>query len=235
MVIGVIGGAGVAATNKLCQLLEEKYTINGAYRDCHHPEMAIYQATSAPSRSLYLEGRGESFIDDYVNVANKLSNIGASFLCMSCNTAHYAIDDIARRINIPIINMIEAVAYEIKKSKKSRVGLMASDGCLIGKVYEKYLLKLCPEIEIIYPDLEFQKEVSRGICNVKNKSRFLDILHDDRPFNIFSKVYDHLTFKGSECVIAGCTDIRVDFKHDNVYDSLEILANKIYEISRYGK
>lgn len=31
--IGVIGGNGVAATNKLCQLIEEKLTKGGAYRD----------------------------------------------------------------------------------------------------------------------------------------------------------------------------------------------------------
>ena len=77
MVVGVIGAAGVAATNKLCELIEEKYTRNGAFRDCHHPEMIIYQATQAPSRSMYLEGKGPSYIDDYVNVGIKLKNAGA--------------------------------------------------------------------------------------------------------------------------------------------------------------
>ena len=40
--IGVIGGNGVAATNKLCQLIEEKLTKGGAYRDAHHPEMIVW-------------------------------------------------------------------------------------------------------------------------------------------------------------------------------------------------
>ena len=31
--IGIIGGNGVAATNKLLQLIEEKITKNGAFRD----------------------------------------------------------------------------------------------------------------------------------------------------------------------------------------------------------
>lgn len=46
--IGIIGGNGVAATNKLLQLIEEKITKNGAFRDCHHPEMIAWQATQAP-------------------------------------------------------------------------------------------------------------------------------------------------------------------------------------------
>lgn len=69
--IGVIGGNGVAATNKLLSLIEENKTINGAFRDAHHPEMIIWQATQAPSRSMYLEGRGPSWIEDYVNIAGK--------------------------------------------------------------------------------------------------------------------------------------------------------------------
>ena len=64
--LGIIGGNGVAATNRLLELIEEKYTRNGAFRDAHHPEMIVWQATQAPSRSMYLEGKGESFISDYV-------------------------------------------------------------------------------------------------------------------------------------------------------------------------
>jgi aspartate/glutamate racemase len=32
-IIGIIGGNGVAATNKLLELIENKYTENGALRD----------------------------------------------------------------------------------------------------------------------------------------------------------------------------------------------------------
>jgi aspartate racemase len=83
-IIGVIGGAGVAATNKLLELIEIKVTKGGAFRDCHHPEMIIYQATQVPSRSMFLEGRGESFVSGYVDVAKKLKNAGATKCCMCC-------------------------------------------------------------------------------------------------------------------------------------------------------
>ena len=35
MKIGVIGGTGVAATNRLCDMIERKVTAAGAYRDAH--------------------------------------------------------------------------------------------------------------------------------------------------------------------------------------------------------
>ena len=170
-IIGVIGGNGVAATNKLCEMIEKKLILNGAFRDAHHPEMIIWQATKVPSRSMYLEGRGESFIPGYIDIAQKLKKSGATKLCMCCNTAHFAIDEIKETVNIPFIDMIEATALEIKKSGKKKVGIMASDGCVKFKIYDKYMKKICPGVEVVYPGKEYQKMVTKGICNTKNKSR----------------------------------------------------------------
>ena len=75
--------------------------------------MIIYQATNSPSRSMFLEGKGENFIPGYIDIAKKLSLAGANILCMSCNTAHYAIEDIQKDIPIKIINLIEEIAKVI--------------------------------------------------------------------------------------------------------------------------
>ena len=230
--IGIIGGAGVAATNKLCELIEIKLTQDGCYRDNHHPEILIYQATKAPSRSMYLEGRGESFIDDYVTVGKRLKTAGADLLCMCCNTAHYAIDEIQSQVQLPFINMIEEVIFEVRKRDVKNVGLIASDGCLKGKVYEKYFEKHFPDANLIYPNIKYQEEVTKGICNIKNTNRFLKEQHPERPKNIFTHVYDHLMSEGADCVIIGCTDIRVDFEHHQATDSLEVLVNKIIKIKK---
>ena len=233
--IGIIGGNGVAATNKLCELIENRITRDGAFRDMHHPEMIIWQATQAPSRSMYVEGRGPSYIDEYVSIAKQLKTLGASVICMCCNTAHYAIDEIQSKSEIPFINLIEEVVKEVAKSGMQNVGLMASDGCVQVKIYEKYFERICPDINVIFPEEAFQKEITRGICNIKNSNRFLDDSHPDRPKNIFTGVYNYLIDKGADVVIAGCTDIRVDFKHENTIDSLEILTDKIYNLTKYDK
>jgi aspartate racemase len=225
--IGIIGGAGVAATNKLNELLEIRLTKKGAFRDCHHPEIIIYQATKVPSRSMYLEGRGQTFVDDYVNIAKKLKSIGAERVCMCCNTAHYAIDEIKRKSGAIFIDLVSDIVMKAKNIGKRKIGLIASDGCLKGKVYEKYFCKIFPTAELIYPDENIQKEVTKGICNIKNSSRFLPKNHPDRPFTIFSKVLEHLKEKGAEIIIVGCTDIRVDFKADMTIDSLDVLVSSI--------
>ena len=231
-IIGVIGGAGVAATNFLMNLIELSYTQQGAFRDAHHPEMIIWQATQSPSRSMFLEKRGPSFIENYVEIAQKLRDAGADTLCMCCNTAHYAIDIIAERVNATFINLIEEVVVAARQTRKKRLGLVASDGCLTSGIYQRYFSELYPEADIILPDKDMQKLVTQGICNIKSPARFLSPADENSPQYIFSQVAEGLRRNGAELIILGCTDIRVGFTCEDGLDSLEVLAASIEREAR---
>lgn len=235
--IGVIGGNGVAATNRLCALVEEKMTKAGAFRDAHHPEMIIWQATKVPSRSMYLEGRGESFIPGYVEVGRKLKVCGCTELCMCCNTAHYALDELQKQIGLPFINLLEEVAKDANRQGAKRIGMMCSDGLRKIRLYDKWFKKVNPEMRLIYPDDEMQLLVTKGICNAKNTARF-DPTNEEYPEILFSKVCDHLVSQGVDCIVSGCTDINNVFFpqiYNNIFviDSLETLADKIVQMGTY--
>lgn len=229
--IGVIGGNGVAATNRLCTLVEEKMTKAGAFRDAHHPEMIIWQATQVPSRSMFLEGRGESFIPGYVEVGKKLKACGCTVLCMCCNTAHYAINELEEQIGLPFINLLAEVANVCNSLDAKQIGMMCSDGLRRIKLYDKYFTAANPKMHLVYPNEEMQKLVTLGICNAKNIKRY-DTACEGYPEKLFSKVCDHLIAQGVDCIISGCTDINsVFFKKTYndicVLDSLEVLADSI--------
>lgn len=233
--IGVIGGNGVAATNKLGCLIEEKLTRAGAFRDAHHPEMLVWQATKAPSRSMYLEGRGPSWIEDYVSIGQKLRDCGCTELCMCCNTAHYAVEELQAHIGIPFVNLLDLVALRCKELSAAKVGMMCSDGLRKVGLYEKRFAIHAPEVSFIYPDAEMQKLVTKGICNAKDKIRFTAPEQEElHPANCFARVCRHLEDDhGVDTIVAGCTDIcnvfgapqrRVSCRY---VDSLEVLADYI--------
>ena len=237
--IGVIGAAGVAATNKLCELIEEKLTRNGAFRDAHHPEMLIWQATQVPSRSLFYEKRGESFIPGYIDIGIKMKACGVNKIAMCCNTAHMAIDEISSSVGLPFINIMQHVGAVIKNKSIHRVGIICSDSLAKSEFYNQFILDDIRKIEIIYPDTSFQIMVTKGICNAKNSKRFLDIGNHEHPYYIFSKVVSHLIEKGADCILAGCTDIRNVFTpSENLLcgieyvDCLEVLADTIIDESK---
>lgn len=231
--LGIIGGNGVAATNRLCQLIEEKLTAAGAYRDCHHPEMIVWQATQAPSRSMYLEGRGPSWIEDYVEVGRKLKECGCTELCMCCNTAHYAIDVLTNEIGLPFINLLDIVSMECNKRGARRVGVMCTDGLKKYRLYDKYFPNA--DMQLVYPDDEMQRFVTLGICNAKNSKRN-DPNSDEYPEKCFSRICDWFIEQGVDCIVGGCTDISAvfspnDWKSVSYVDSLIVLSDTIIKKS----
>ena len=228
MKIGVIGGNGVAATNRLCDMIERKVTAAGAFRDAHHPEMIVWQATSVPSRSMFLEGRGPDWRPDYIRIAKSLKALGCDIGCMCCNTAHYAIDDVARGSGLEFINLLEEVAAVAKAKELRKVVMFCSDGARKFDIYGKVFSRVCPEIELLYPSEGRQAEVTKIICAVKTKERF-----SQNPA-------DKLVALANEevaPVILGCTDLRVALPPDAALggniaiDSLECLADAI--VSRH--
>jgi aspartate racemase len=234
MKIGVIGGNGVAATNRLCDMIERKVTAAGAFRDAHHPEMIVWQATSVPSRSMFLEGRGPDWRPDYIRIAAELKRIGCEVGCMCCNTAHYAVDQIEQESELRFINLLEEVAKKCRDSGVRKFELFCSDGARKFDIYGKAFRKIYPKAEILYPSDERQRLVTKVICDVKNKSRFRDKTDEESPFNLLTRLVLESTYP----VILGCTDLRVAYGIEEqmspkvIVDSLETLADSIVTIAR---
>lgn len=228
MKIGVIGGNGVAATNRLCEMIERKKTAGGAFRDAHHPEMIVWYATQAPSRSMFLEGRGEDWRPEYIRIAKTLRDLGCDAACMCCNTAHYAIGDVSEASGLPFINLLEIVARRAKKLGHERYELWVTDGARKFDIYGRVFSRICPEINLVYPSVDRQRVVTEIICSVKTSDRFSGKSRE---------LLNELAAK-SECpVILGCTDLRVAYAIDDrlaptvAIDSLETLADEIVELT----
>lgn len=232
MKIGVIGGNGVAATNRLCDMIERKVTLLGAFRDAHHPEMIVCQATSVPSRSMFLEGRGPDWRPDYINIAKQLKALGCDIGCMCCNTAHYAIDEIIEKSGLRFINLLEEVARQVKDMNLKKIMMFCSDGARKFDIYGRVFRRVCPSCELAYPSESDQTLVTKVICGVKTKARF-----NREPEK---QLRDLVTNAGSP-VVLGCTDLRVALLaesplYSNVaVDSLECLADTIIRMFKEGK
>ena len=228
MKIGVIGGNGVAATNRLCDMIERKVTAAGASRDAHHPEMIVWQATSVPSRSMFLEGRGPDWRPDYIRIAKSLKALGCDMGCMCCNTAHYAVDEIVEKSGLRFINLLEEVAKAVKAIGLEKIVLFCSDGARKFDIYGSVFKRVCPNVKLAYPSESDQALVTKVICGVKTKKRF-----DLEPRNLLQA----LVAKAEAPVILGCTDLRVAFTPEDslpdniVLDSLECLADSIVGIN----
>ena len=229
MKVGIIGGNGVAATNRLCDMVERKITASGAFRDAHHPEMSVWQATPVPSRSMFLEGRGPDWRPEYVRIAKTLKGLGCDFGCMCCNTAHYALGEIEESSRLPFVNLLGEVALKARGTGNGKFELFCSDGARKFDLYGKAFRTVFPGTGIVYPSEDRQRLVTKVICDVKNRKRFLPPGDADSPHRLLVQLIEQ-----ADCpVILGCTDLRVAFEPGEelpeavAVDSLEALADAI--------
>jgi aspartate racemase len=220
-IAGVLGGMGPLATVDLLQKII-KYT--DAKKDSDHVHTIIDNYTEIPDRSAYILGHGENPLKYLIDSASKLEAMGASFIVMPCNTAHYFYDAVSKNIDIPFINMIEEVAKISKGLKK--VGLLATKGTYVGKVYENVFANYETIIEV--PPVELQEIVSELIYCIKNGK---GDIHDIPIY----KVLDYFKDLGVDKIILGCTELPLAFKKlklkGDFLDPTKILALSTIELA----
>lgn len=231
-VIGVIAGAGVAAGTRLAERLENHVTAMGAYRDAHHPELILWQATSAPSRSLFLEKRGPDFTPAYIAIGRRLKDCGADVFCMACNAAHSRAAEISQAVGLPMIHLLDELFQAVRKRYPlvQRVGMLSSAGSRDCRIFNDSSEGLV----LLFANDDIQKQITAGICGVKNLNRSLPANHTERPRTQFQQACRRLVRDGAQILVLACADIGVDFPDKEVdgvpvLDSMHVLADAIIQ------
>ena len=213
--IGILGGMGTQAGLDFCNKLAILYR---GKIDQEYPLFLLYNKSNIP-------GRPESIGIQTGNLSNRFKNkISAKkyslvlksllngckvlkkskckFIVIPCNTAHYWYDDLKKKINLPIINMPQEVfKYTFKKcKKKSKIGLLATDGTLKTGVYNKFFDK---DYNLVCPDMLTQrKSVNKAIKLVK--------MGNVKAANkIIKPAIDYLIQKKCKKIILGCTELPI--------------------------
>ena len=197
-VLGVIGGMGTAATIDFYTRIMN-HTV--AHKDQEHIDMVIINHASIIDRTYAIKNNK---LDELLKQMHEnlkiLENAKVTSIAIPCNTSHSIIDKIQQLTSIPIINMIEETAKGLKEvvNKGEKVGIMATDGTIMLKIYQQACKKY--DIEYFVPEDNIQKQI-------------MDIIYDDVKANgifdneRFKKVLDYFLQNGCKYVILGCTEL----------------------------
>ena len=216
-VLGVIGGMGTAATIDFYTRIMN-HTV--AHKDQEHIDMVRINHASIIDRTYAIKNNK---LDELLKQMHEnlkiLENAKVTSIAIPCNTSHSIIDKIQQLTSIPIINMIEETAKGLKEvvNKGEKVGIMATDGTIMLKIYQQACKKY--DIEYFVPEDNIQKQI-------------MDIIYDDVKANgifdneRFKKVLDYFLQNGCKYVILGCTELS-GFKKDfdkNTIDPMDYLV-----------
>lgn len=199
--IGILGGMGPLAT---CDLYQKVIGVTEAGKDQEHIRVCVDGNTEIPDRTEAILHGGEDPLPEMVRSAVRLEGMGADVLIMPCNTAHYFYPEILPFVKIPFLNMLEETADAAAKMGIQKAGLLATDGTIQSKVYEKAFQKYKIPLEL--PTAEEQKAVMELIYDgVKAGNDRLDT-------GRFEQVMERLLRRGAQVLILGCTELPVAFE-----------------------
>jgi len=197
-IVGILGGMGPFATadffNKILELTPAK-------KDWEHLHILIDNNVKLPSRTRALLYNEASPAPGIIEGINKLASIGADFVAVPCNSAHYFYDEVVSKIKIPWLNMIEITGKKVLEVGKKPL-VFGGYATIKKRLYDKYISEAQyldeKENEFIYQVIEEIKLTASLSQNTKN--RLEEIIKENK------EKY------GIDCLLFVCTELPVVYK-----------------------
>jgi aspartate racemase len=213
--IGILGGMGTQAGLDFCNKLA---MLNRGKSDQEYPLFMLYNKSNIPGRpesigvqtkELSLIPKSPKNIIKYNKVlkslligCRSLEKSGCKFIVIPCNTAHYWYDDLQKKINIPIINMPKEVFKHTQKkcAKNSKIGLLATEGTLKTKIYDRLFEK---NFKLIKPTDVLQKN------SVNKTIKYVKMGNVKLAEKSIRKSINYLLKMKCKKIILGCTELPI--------------------------
>ena len=229
-VLGIVGGMGPLCTVDFFYKVV-KHTRADA--DAEHIHVIMDSDPAIPDRTEAILGQDNGCADAIRVSVKKLVDAGAEVLAMPCNTAHVFFDRIVDAAgDARFIDMVEATVDAVEKTACKKVGLLATDGTVMGGIYQKKLA--ARGIEAILPSRWGQREVMGVIYDGIKAGKVYDTAK-------LREELDAMRELGAELFILGCTELPLAFDQYALdyprIDTTEVLADAAiaacgYEVDR---
>ena len=213
--IGILGGMGTQAGLDFCNKLAIQYR---GKIDQDYPLFYLYNKSNIPgrpesigkttgvlsdkSKNISSKRKYEKVLKSLVDGCKKLEKSKCKFIVIPCNTAHYWYQDLQKKIKIPIINMPKEVFNHTKKNckKNSKIGLLATEGTLKTKVYDKIFNN---DYELFFPNNNLQKR-----C-VNTAIKYVKMGKVKQASKVIQPAINFLIKNKCKRIILGCTELPI--------------------------
>lgn len=223
--IGIIGGVTWASTIDYYKLINQK--VNKRLGGYNTAEIIINSVNFNDVMQFLMKGDWNGVEKLFINKALELKKSGVGFVAISSNTIAKVARNVAKRADLPLINIIKSTAIEIKKKDFKKVGFLGTGFTMKSSFYFDELKEygidtVIPnpkEIEVISDII--MKELANHIINEKSKKIILRIME---------RMMKEDEIEG---IILGCTEIPILINQEDtsipLFDTTEIHTNYIVD------
>ena len=196
--IGLLGGMSWESTALYYRLINEE--TRRRLGGLHSARTVLFSVDFHDVEAMQDRDDWEAAAELLGDAAARIEKAGADFLLICTNTMHKVADDVAARIDIPLLHLADATADRITECGVSTVGLLGTRFTMEQDFYRERLERR--GITVLTPAKDDRQLVHRviyeelclGIVQDESRTAFLDIMNA-------------LTRRGAEAVIQGCTEI----------------------------
>lgn len=224
----VLGGMGTLATESYIRLVNEAVD---AHCDQDYLDYVVFNDASVPDRTDFILGRSAD--DPFPVIADdiaKATDMGASFIALTCNTAHYFYDRFQALTAVPILHMPRQAVAELSTryplGRAKRIAFLGTEGSRVSHVYHDEVSKA--GYTFVEPDAALQDRIDSLIYDDVKGGRELN---DNRYLDVLTLMLDSAGEYRCDAVILGCTELSVlneAFPHPElpIVDAQEALVNE---------
>lgn len=197
--IGLIGGMSWESSLEYYRIINE--TVREQLGGLHSARIFMYSFDFAEIAELQDVGNWDQTAKLITRAAQRLEKAGADVLLICTNTMHKVADEVQENVEIPLLNIADAAAEEIKARGLKKVGLLGTKFTMEDDFYKERLVKK-HGLETIVPDGRERQIINHVVYNelccgrVKRASK-----------EKFRRIMQNLAENGAEGIILGCTEI----------------------------
>lgn len=216
--LGFIGGMNWQSTAEYYKTINN--LVNQRLGGNHSARLIIYSVDFEEILSLEMKNNWDSIGNKMAEISQDLEKAGARGLVLCSNTMHLVAEGLEKVTSIPIINVIDATAEEIKKNRIESIGLLGTKFTMEREFY-KNRLKEKHGLKVLVPDSKsidiinniIYKELAYGKINPTSKKEI-------------KRIVENLISDGAEGIILGCTELPMIINSKEVdvplFDTLKI-------------
>jgi aspartate racemase len=210
--IGIIGGVSWESSIEYYRLMNE--LVNKKLGDLHSAKILMYSiefGDFSEEERIAEKGNWTLINNTMIDAAERLKKGGADFIVIASNTMNSRDDLIQEKVDIPVLNIIDATGEKVKESGIKTVALLGTNYTMEQDFYKDPLEKKYG-LNVVIPNTTEREYINTVIFDelcagkVYDKSR-------ERFVQIINRLVDE---EGAQGVILGCTEIPLLIKQEDV-------------------
>lgn len=197
--IGLLGGMTCESSCEYYRIINEvtREKLGGI----HSARSVMISVDFAGIEVLMEQGKWDMIREILSAEARNVEKAGAHFLVLCTNTMHKLADEIQKQIQIPILNIIDAAAEQIKARGIHTIGLLGTRFTMEQDFY-KGRLKQKHGLKVMIPSGEEIKTIHRIIVEELSIGEIRESSN-----KVYWEIINRLGEQGAEGIILGCTEI----------------------------